>query len=126
MLKYRLRPRRAAYPCVFGYSDILSVPKARFVEFCRYLEVFASWRMFVEHAIPTALSLMPDNYVVTIERTGLKTGNVWFPPTPDHHEAMKRTIERLVQTADKDVDALARNYPREFLYLHPVKLSQFC
>jgi len=123
--KHRIKKYRYSYPVVFGYSDIVCIPKGKFDDFCRILEVFSAWNMFVELAIPTALQLLPGARLVTLEDTRYKSGNVWFPQDPEHFEAMNAVIDGLVASSGADLGRLLAAFPEEYLYLHPVKLSRF-
>lgn len=123
--KHRMKKYRYSYPVVFGYSDIVCIPKGRLDDFCRILEVFSAWNMFVELAIPTALQLLPGTKPATLEDTQYKSGNVWFPQDPEHFEAMNAVIGGLVSSSGGDLDKLLASFPEEYLYLHPVKLSRF-
>ena len=124
-LKHRIKKYRYSYPVVFGYSDIVCIPKKKFDDFCRILEVFSAWNMFVELAIPTALQLLPGTRLATLEDTQYKSGNVWFPQDPEHFEAMNAVIDGLVSSSGGDLGNLLASFPQEYLYLHPVKLSRF-
>jgi hypothetical protein len=124
-LSYLAFPRKMRYPCVYGYSDILSIPKSRFEEWVRYVEVFTVWQMFVELSIPTAMALLKHARIVTNAQTELKPGNVWYPQNQQHHLKMEATIDRLVEETGATVAKLADKFPAEYLYLHPVKLSVF-
>ena len=123
--KHRIKKYRYSYPVVFGYSDIVCIPKGKFDDFCRILEVFSAWNMFVELAIPTALQLLPGTRLATLEDTQYKSGNVWFPQDPEHFEAMNAVIDGLVSSSGGDLGKLLASFPQEYLYLHPVKLSKF-
>lgn len=125
MLRYRIKPTTFAYPCVFGYSDLVLIPKEKLDLFCRYLETFATWGMFVEMAIPTAMMLMPDTEVCHADKHPYKTGNVWYPFNPKHYRLISTTIDELLRACDGDIARLPEEFPREYLYLHPVKLSRF-
>ena len=122
--KNKLAKRKMSYPCVFGYSDLISVPRERFDEWCNYLEIFATWRMFVELAIPTAMALLPNAEIVCADSTGKQTGNVWFPQDGAHRAKMESIIARMLKESDNCADGLADAYPDDYLYLHPVKLSK--
>lgn len=124
-LKNRLFPKRMSYPCVFGYSDIISVPRERLDEWCNLLEIFATWQMFVELAIPTATLLLTDAQISKSADTAKKTGNVWYPQSPAHFSATSALINELSEKCDKKISKLAEYFPQEYLYLHPVKLSAF-
>lgn len=123
--KHKIKKYPYSYPVVFGYSDIISIPKGKFDDFCRILEVFFAWNMFVELAIPTALQLLPETRLATLEGTRYKSGNVWFPQDPDHFEAMNGVIDGLMSSSGGDIGKLLASFPEDYLYLHPVKLSKF-
>lgn len=125
MMKWKLKPRKASYPCVFGYSDIILVPKEKMDEWCRYLEVMATWQMFVELAIPTAIFLMKDASVSFADATAYKTGNVWYPQNPAHFSRISAIINQMLNECGNDITGLEGAFPKEYLYLHPVKLSRF-
>lgn len=125
MLDYRFSSRKMSYPCVFGYSDIVLVPRERMVDFCRYLEVFATWRMFVELAIPTAIMLLPDAKCQFADSCRYKTGNVWYPQDPAHFKAINGLIEEMTMKAEGRIGQLKEAFPHGYAYLHPVKLSKF-
>lgn len=124
VLQYRLKPVKMPYPYVFGYSDIILIPTQRMDEFCRYLEVFATWRMFVEMAIPTAMMLLPDTEVYFAENCAYKTGNVWYPQDPAHYHKVSTVINELLSQS-KEASDINKYFPKEYLYLHPVKLSRY-
>lgn len=125
MIKWKFHPRKASYPCVFGYSDIVLVPKERMEEWCRYLEVMATWRMFVELAIPTAIFLLKDAEVSFSDTTSYKTGNVWYPQNPAHFSKISGVINQMLDASNNNMAGLVSAFPKEYLYLHPVKLSRF-
>lgn len=105
--KHRIKKYRYSYPVVFGYSDIVCIPKGKLDDFCRILEVFSAWNMFVELAIPTALQLLPGTKLATLEDTQYKSGNVWFPQDPEHFEAMNAVIDGLVSSSGGDLGQAA-------------------
>lgn len=124
VLQYKLKPVNMPYPFVFGYSDILFIPRERMEEWARYLEVFATWNMFVEMAIPTAMLLLPDAMISYADNHSLKTGNVWYPQHPKHFKSISGLIDSLIQSSP-NINDLACHFPKDYLYLHPVKLSRF-
>ena len=124
VLQYKIKPAKLPYPYVFGYSDIILVPKEKLTDWCRYLEVFATWNMFVEMAIPTAIMLLPNTQVCFAPQGKYKTGNVWYPQNPQHFNTISEIINTLISQAE-NIEDLMRFYPKEYLYLHPVKLSKF-
>lgn len=124
-LKWKFRPKKASYPCVFGYSDIILIPRDKMEELCRYLEIMATWGMFVELAIPTSISLLKNVHVVYSDSIPYKTGNVWYPQSPSHFSKIHSTISQMVECSNNKLSILNTNFPKEYLYLHPVKLSHF-
>lgn len=123
VVKYKFKPVHMPYPYVFGYSDIILIPANRMEELCRYLEVFATWNMFVEMAIPTAIMLLPNAKIHFASQCSYKTGNVWYPQDPKHFKKINDIINELMNKSDNYID-LVTHYPNEYLYLHPVKLSR--
>lgn len=113
----RLRASRSGtkppYPLVGGYSDIFAVPGASMAQFAHYCGVFAATRLFVELAIPTAMALSVRS-ISTEKDTVLKGRALW-------------TAEELavLEPYGFDLKALLRAFPEGYLYLHPVKLSQW-
>ncbi len=123
-LRYRLHPRKASYPTVFGYSDIFSLPKSKLGKFCDMSEVFASIQMFVELAIPTTLALN-DWKIVHEKDLDLKPLNVWFPPNPKLFSSKSGIISKLEVDAGLKIQNLSHCFPEDYLYMHPVKLSKW-
>jgi hypothetical protein len=123
-LRYRFNNRKASYPVTFGYSDIFSIPRLYLDEFCQYLEIFASIQMFVELAIPTAFALH-DWPMVSDKDLALKPLNVWFPQDPRLYEQKKRQITAFEATSNFHIAAIDKAFPKDLLYMHPVKLSRW-
>lgn len=124
-LKVRLHPKKMQYPCVFAYSDLINIPREQMEGWCRHLEIFATWRMFVELAIPTAMALIPDADICYASNCRLKTGNVWFPQDPIHRDTVEKAIAKAIAESENDIEKLTNVFPAEYMYLHPVKLSRF-
>lgn len=123
--RLRLKPLQMPYPCVFAYSDLINIPREHCDLWCRYLEVMATWQMFVELAIPTAMELIPNADICFATDCKLKTGNVWFPQDPEHFRTVQAVIDEVCLQAGGDADKLSDVFPSEYMYLHPVKLSKF-
>jgi len=124
MLKYRFGIFSAGYPVVFGYSDIFSIPKLYFDDFCDYLEVFASMEMFVELAIPTTFALHDWNLALEKDLI-LQPLNVWFPQNPYLFKAKAARIASFEAKANWKVRAIDSEFPKDLLYMHPIKLSRW-
>ncbi len=123
-LQYWLKPVKMRYPYVFGYSDLIVVPATHMKKWCQYLEIFATWGMFVEMAIPTAMLLLKQAKISFSDEITLKTGNVWYPYNPSHQAKIEAIINELYTNAST-LEKLAKLFPKNYLYLHPVKLSRY-
>ena len=121
--KLGMHPQRLEYPFVGGYADLFSVPRKALASFAHYCGVFAAAQVFVEIALPTALAFACEH--IATEETSPRRGlNIWFPPqTWEDHERKAAQIAELEKY--KTLSNLAGNWPNEYLYIHPVKLSQW-
>ena len=108
------------YPMVGGYSDIVIVNKATIHQFIQYCGAFAALDLWVEIALPTALLLASDNKVVTEMETG-KRGILYWPRTD---EAVRKYNSDMEAYAYK-LSNLFKGFPKDKLYIHPVKLSKW-
>lgn len=113
-LKYKLK-----YPLTGSYADIVIVSHQSVKKFIHYCGVFAATELFVELAIPTAL-LFSSSDVVTEYRIK-KQGQVFWP----HSKKRKQVYENEIKKYDYKLDNLIAGFPKEKLYIHPVKLSQW-
>jgi hypothetical protein len=117
------------YPFLFGYSDFFVVPGKAMKTFLHYCGVFAAMNVFAEVAVPTALALAVDDLV-----TELKPGELFDDPNaarePDarfqgiefwHTQEMEAFAARF----GNEVTRLTTEFPPDWLYVHPVKLSRW-
>lgn len=102
-----------SYPLLGGYADIFVVSQQNVRKFCHYCGVFAATDLFVEVALPTAVVLSAEKLVTEADLT-LQGKALW-------------TSEELAELApfDYKLDLLLENFPAQYLYLHPVKLSKW-
>lgn len=107
------------YPVVGSYSDIVIVSKNVIKKFCHYCGVFATNKLFVEFAIPTAL-LLAANQVVTEDKIG-KRGQVYWLYTPAEINKYNTDMEPYNQ----NLAELVQKFPGDKLYIHPIKLSKW-
>ena len=107
------------YPVVSSYSDIIIVSKASIKNFSHYCGVFATNKLFVEFAIPTALLLASDE-VVTEPKIG-KRGDIYWLYT----KAEIEKYEANMQPYNKNLQVLLDKFPEDKLYIHPIKLSKW-
>jgi hypothetical protein len=100
-----------SYPLVGGYSDIAIVPAKNIKQFCHYCGVFSATNLFVELAIPTAMVLSSEK-IVTEKHLLLQGKALW---TAEEYKELNRF--------GKNLKKLLSNFPENYIYLHPVKLS---
>ncbi len=110
---------KLAYPVVGSYSDIVIVPKLSIKKFCHYCGVFATNKLFVEFAIPTAL-LLASEKVITEKEIG-KRGSIYWLYTPQELAKYNQDMKPFNQSLDE----LMRKFPSDKLYIHPIKLSKW-
>ncbi|MEO5892278.1 MAG: hypothetical protein ABIQ31_18670 [Ferruginibacter sp.] len=108
-----------SYPVVAAYSDIVIVPGSSIKKFCHYCGVFATNKLFVEFAIPTAL-LLASSEVVSEPKIG-KRGKIFWLYTKD--ELAK--FEEEMKPYQYKLNELLQKFPEDRLYIHPIKLSKW-
>ncbi|MGI8893145.1 MAG: hypothetical protein ACR2GN_06760 [Bacteroidia bacterium] len=101
------------YPIVGSYSDVFVVSSDSIRQFCHYCGVFAATRLFVEVAIPTSLVLSAQE-IVTENDLKLNGKALWT-------KEQFRELDKYEQSLQK----LFEEFPPNYLYLHPIKLSKW-
>jgi len=101
------------YPLIGSYSDIFLISKDNIKDFCHYCGAFAASRLFVEFAIPTAIVLTAKK--ITTEKNLSLEGKILL--TDLDYEVLDKF--------DKNLDKLMAEFPGEWLYVHPIKLSRW-
>lgn len=123
--RHRLRPKRLEYPLVGGYSDLFIVPGSAFEEFVHYCGVLAAARIFVEIALPTAMAFTCER-IGTEDSSPRRGFNVWFPiSTYEEMERKSAMLKEMENKAQYSLSNLMADWPKEYLYVHPVKLSKW-
>lgn len=102
------------YPLVGGYSDTFLVTADVMPQFVTICGAFAATKLFVELAIPTAMVLSSD-CVVRESETKLKGMAIWT----------KEELQAIEQKYDLRLDRLLDNFPKQTMYIHPIKLSRW-
>ncbi len=102
-----------SYPLVGGYSDIFIVSSSSIKDFCHYCGVFAATNLHVEIAIPTAMVLAAEK-IVTEKDLILQGRALWTK------EDLK-----ILDKYNFDLNQLLSDFPKNHLYIHPVKLSKW-
>jgi hypothetical protein len=101
------------YPLVGGYSDIFVVAADAIKKFSHYCGVFAAGKLFVEHAIPTALALSTDK-IINCPGMKLRGKALWKPEELAELDKFGGSLAKLL-----------RDFPPGCLFLHPIKLSRW-
>jgi hypothetical protein len=102
-----------SFPLVGSYSDIFVASSDTIKMFCHYCGVFAASNLFVELALPTAMVLAGDD-IIQEKDLQLSGKALW---TKDDYQ--------ILQPYYRNLQMLISDFPENFLYLHPVKLSQW-
>jgi hypothetical protein len=105
--------RALHYPLVGSYSDIFVVSRDTMPTFAHYCGVFSVSRLHVELAIPTALALA-TTCISTESDTTLKGKALWTPE-----------CKSILAPYNNSLSQLLGDFPQDFIYLHPIKLSQW-
>ena len=102
------------FPLVTGYSDLIIVPKSIMPQFCHLCGVFAAGDLFVETAIATAIIITSKGEVQTQEKINKKGLLLWHKDREEFEEKYEASFNKLYD-----------NFPKDTLYVHPVKLSKW-
>jgi hypothetical protein len=114
------------YPMVGGYSDIFIVNHESLKKFCHYCGVFSATRLHVEVAIPTSITLSAKK-IIFEKATKYQGRALWADgwgslTSPEHYS---RNDFDILSKYDFDIEKLLKEFPRDYLYLHPIKLSKW-
>ena len=128
LLPRLLRRRRLPYPLLMGYSDLVVVPADGIREFCRLCGVTAAMGLFVEIAIPTILAWTCQT-VVTEEKTYSTAPVMVDEPKASRWKGLEMwdpaSVDALMNRYHCSLARLLDGFPSEWLYVHPIKLSQW-
>lgn len=110
---FRKEEYSLSYPLVGSYSDIFVVSSDAIKQFCHYCGVFSATKLFAEIALPTSLVLSAKD-IVTEEGLKVRGKSMW---TKEDYLVLEKYENRLRQ--------LLEDFPEDYLYLHPIKLSKW-
>lgn len=110
----KISKRREApeYPLLWGYTDMFSIPGNKLKNFCHVSGLLASGRVMVEAAIPTAMAFTIEK-IVQNDDIGALDGRLEGSP------------EEIHQINQGSIANLIKNWRKNTLFYHPVKLSQW-
>jgi len=109
--------KQMPYPLLMGYSDLVVINSHDLQYFCHLCGVFASMRMFLEIAIPTALA-MACSHILTEKDIDFIGVTFW----KDERENELMELKRDCQGSVKNLFSGDR---KNVLYYHPIKLSSW-
>jgi len=101
------------YPLVGSYSDIFLISQNNIKDFCHYCGAFAASQLFAEFAIPTAIAMSSEK-IVTEKNISIEGKALW---TDKDYKVLDKF--------DRNFDKLLAEFPKHWLYVHPVKLSKW-
>lgn len=114
------------YPIVGSYSDICIVSSATIKKFVHYSGAFAATNLHVEVALPTAMVLAATE-IVTEDNLNFRGKALW----PDgwnrlhgENDLAKNDLKEL-EKYNLQLKSLLDDFPANYLYLHPIKLSKW-
>ena len=102
-----------SYPLVGAYSDIFIISSDAIKQLCHYCGVFAATKLFVEVALPTALVLTAKE-IITEKDLVLRGKALWTKEQLKELDRYGASLKNLIA-----------EFPGNYLYLHPVKLSKW-
>lgn len=129
LLKYltiRKNKKILPYPMVGSYSDICLVHESAIKKFRHYCGVFAAINLFVEIGLPTALVLSADK-IIDENQLKLAGKALWpdgFYRLTNDKNPVKKDFQEL-KKFDYSLHKLLNDFPENYLYLHPIKLSKW-
>lgn len=101
------------YPIVGSYSDICIVSSETIKQFSHYCGVFSVTKLFVEVALPTSLILSAKE-IITEKNLKFQGKALW---TQEQYKELDKY--------DSSLNKLLVEFPSNYLYLHPIKLSKW-
>jgi hypothetical protein len=110
-------PKKVKYPLIAGWSDIVLITDSVMPQFCTYCGAFGATNLFVEIALPTALALCTDQ-ITTGDQLTLKYIRLLYQlpekEQQDFYNKYEYSLTKLIQ-----------EYPQDYFFIHPIKLSQW-
>ena len=103
---------RLRYPLARGYSDVFILPKSNLASFARFCGAFSAAGLFVEVALPTALALSCES-IKTRAAQNFR-GHALWGSTRNQLEEFEKSLSKLVT-----------EFPEDWLFVHPIKLSEW-
>ena len=103
-----------SYPLVWSNADLVVVSSKNIKKFVHYCGIFAACNLFAEIALPTALVLSDPKKIIDCSNLNFREGHLW-----------NSEEKKLLAPYDESLEELLENFPEGYLYIHPVKLSEW-
>lgn len=113
------------YPMVGSYSDIALIAADDIKKFCHYCGVFGATYLFAEVAVPTALALAANKKIITEKVSRRKGRSFWHGPNVWCDYKTEGYDWTDIDKKFKNLDDMFNQFPDEWIYIHPVKLSKW-
>lgn len=106
--------REVIYPLAWGYADIFLLKRSCLYSIARLNGIFSAMNLFVEIAFPTSVVLtIPREKVCMLDDLqNYSSKVVWTRKEKDELQEQFQSMEDLTQ-----------KWPRDILFMHPIKLS---
>lgn len=120
------RKYKLSYPLAGSYSDICAVDAGSVRRFCHCCGVFSASRLHAEIAIPTSL-VLSAGHIVTEKDLSRRGRALWPEGWNRLHGENDLAGDELkeLNRFGNSLDTLLREFPEQWLYVHPVKLSKW-
>lgn len=109
--------KKIKYPLIAGWSDIVLITDSVMPQFCTYCGAFGATNLFVEIALPTALALCTDQ-ITTGNQLTLKYIRLIY-------QLSEKEQQEFYNKYEYSLSKLIQEYPQDYFFIHPIKLSQW-
>ena len=126
LTKFHKKKYNLSYPLVGSYADIFVVSSDAIKQFCHYCGVFSATKLHVEIAVATAMVLTAKD-INTEKELQFQGKALW----PDGFYRLNNDINpalgdyKELEHHHYNLKNLLNNFPENYLYLHPIKLSKW-
>jgi len=117
---------KLTYPLIGSYSDIVVVSSNTINKFCQYCGAFAATDLHVEVALPTSLCLSAE--IIKTEKDLKLHGKALWPDGWNRLHGENDLADGDLAELDQfnyTLNTLLDRFPKNYLYLHPIKLSKW-
>lgn len=116
-IKAVFKSKKIKYPLIAGWSDIVLITDSVMPQFCTYCGAFGATNLFVEMGLPTALALCTDQ-ITTGNQLSLNYIRLIY-------QLPKNEQQSFYDKYNYNLSKLIEEYPKDYFFIHPIKLSQW-